>query len=120
MKNSILTAISAIAVANPEGFTVNANSLQLITTGFVVAVKGTQNSFGFSGLRRVIEYQRTHKECTAFGGWLDSKTGLYYYDACIIVQDKDEAKALAKVNDQIAFFCLDNMKEYNQDGTERI
>lgn len=31
-----------------------------------------------------------------------------------------EAMTLAKENEQIAFFCLDNGKEYNQDGTERM
>lgn len=120
MNTNVCSVLSAIATSNPEGFTVNAHTLQLVTSGYVVAVKGTQNSFGPAGLRRVVEYQRTNKECTAFGGWLDNKTGFYYYDACIIVSSKSEAMALAKANEQIAFFCLDNFKEYNQDGTERI
>lgn len=120
MKTSILTSLVAIATSNPEGFTVNAHTLQPIKSGYVVAVKGTQNSFGTSGLRRVVEYQRTHKDCTAFGGWLDSKSGLYYYDACIIVPTIGEAIALAKANEQIAFFCLDNFTEYDQNGNERM
>lgn len=120
MKTSIFTSLVAIATLNPEGFTVNAHTLQPETSGFVVAVKGTQNSFGPSGLRRVVEYQRTHqKECTAFGGWLDSKSGLYYYDACIIVATIGEAITLAKENEQIAFFCLDNFTEYDQNGNAR-
>lgn len=56
MKNSILTSLLAIATSNPEGFTVNAHTLQPVTSGYVVAVKGTQNSFGPAGLRRVVEY----------------------------------------------------------------
>lgn len=119
MKTSILTVLATIAAANPAGFTVNARTLHPVTSGYVVAVKGTQNSFGPSGLRRVVEYQRTHKEITAFGGWLDNESGLYYFDACIIVRTIGEAITLAKENEQIAFFCLDNGKEYNQDGTER-
>ncbi len=119
MKTTILKALATIAAANPAGFTVNAHTLHPVTSGYVVAVKGTQNSFGPSSLRRVVDYQRTHKEVTAFGGWLDNKTGLYYFDACIIVSTIGEAIALAKANEQIAFFCLDNFKEYNQNGTER-
>lgn len=119
MRTSIFSSLLAIATLNPDGFTVNAHTLQPVTSGYVVAVKGTQNSFGPAGLRRVVEYQRTHKECTAFGGWLDEKTGLYYYDACIIVSTKSEAIALAKANEQIAFFCLDNFTEYDQNGNER-
>lgn len=115
----IITTLATIAANNVEGYTVNAHTLQPVTSGYVVAVKATQNSFGPDGLRRVVEYQRTHQEIAAFGGWLDSETGLYYYDACIIVPTMAEAIALAKVNDQIAFFCLDNLTEYNQDGTER-
>lgn len=116
---TILSTLASIAALNPEGYTVDAQTLQPVTSGYVVAVKGTQNSFGDSGLRRVVEYQRTHQECTAFGGWLDSESGLYYYDACVIVPTLGEAMALAKANEQIAFFCLDNYTEYNQDGTER-
>lgn len=119
MKSTTIQALAAIAAANPSGYTVNACTLQPVTTGFVVAVKDTQNSFGAAGLRRVVEYQRTHSECTAFGGWLDTETGLYYYDACIIVHTISEAVALAKENEQIAFFCLDNMTEYDQNGVER-
>lgn len=120
MEASIVKVLATIAAANPAGFTVNAPTLQPVTSGYVVAVKGTQNSFGPSGLRRVVDYQRTHKEVTAFGGWLDTESGLYYYDACIIVRTIGEAMTLAKENEQIAFFCLDNGKEYNQDGTERM
>lgn len=120
MKISIVKALATIAAANPAGFTVNAQTLCPVTSGYVVAVKGTQNSFGTSGLRRVVEYQSTHKEVNAFGGWLDTKSGLYYYDACIIVRTIGEAMTLAKENEQIAFFCLDNGKEYNQDGSERM
>lgn len=119
MKSTLLKALAIIAAANPAGFTVNAQTLQPVLTGYVVAVKGTQNSFGTSGLRRVVEYQSTHKEVNVFGGWLDKKSGLYYYDACIIVRTIGEAMTLAKKNEQIAFFCLDNGKEYNQDGSER-
>lgn len=118
MKTSILKTLATIAAANPAGYTVNAQTLQPVTSGYVVGVKGTQNSFGPSGLRRVIEYQRTHKEVTAFGGWLEKETGLYYYDACIIVFTIGEAITLAKANKQKAFFCLDNGKGYKQDGTE--
>ena len=112
-------ALAAIAAVNPDGYTVNAETLKPITSGYSVAVAGTQDSFGPEGLAHVIAYQAAHKECQAFGGWLDSETGRYYYDACVIVDTKAEAMALAKENKQIAFFCLHELKEYNQDGTER-
>ena len=118
-KKSTFAALAAIAAMNPDGYTVDAKTLQPITRGYSVAVKGTQDSFEAAGLRHVIDYQAKHPECQAFGGWLDSETGLYYYDACIIVGTKAEAMALAKENAQIAFFCLHELQEYNHDGTPR-
>lgn len=108
---SIITALTAIAAANPEGYTVDARTLQPVTTGFAVAVSDTQNSFGPAGLAKVVEYASTHSEINAFGGWLDTETGLYYYDATVIVNDIEEAARLARANGQIAFFDLANLQE---------
>lgn len=52
-KNLVISSVAAIAALNPEGFTVNAANLQPVTTGFAVALKRTQNSFGNEGLEKV-------------------------------------------------------------------
>lgn len=110
-KKTLAAALATIAAANPAGYTVNARTLEPLTSGYAVAVAATQNSFGPEGLERVIEYANTHEDITAFGGWLDDKSGLYYYDAVIICQDRTGAMELARVNKQIAFFDLANVKE---------
>ena len=110
-KKTLVTALATIAAANPAGYTVNARTLEPLTSGYAVAVAATQNSFGHEGLQRVIEYANTHEDISAFGGWLDEKSGLYYYDAVIICQDLTDAMELARVNEQIAFFDLNNKKE---------
>lgn len=76
MKKNLV--ISAIAAINPEGFTVNAANLQPVTTGYAVALKRTQNSFGAEGLAKVanvIEELQASSEMNgralAFGGWYD-------------------------------------------------
>ena len=51
-----LIALATIAINNKEGFTVNAATLQPVTTGYAVAVAATQNSFGLEGLANVIKY----------------------------------------------------------------
>lgn len=113
MKKEIkIAALAAIAAANPNGFTVNAKTLTPVTSGYAVAVRATQNSFGPVGLAAVVDYANTDKEVTAFGGWLDSETGLYYYDAVVITDSFDRAVALAEREGQIAFFSLHEMKEY--------
>lgn len=111
-RNLKIAALAAIAAANPEGFTVNAKTLMPVKSGYAVAVRATQNSFGLAGLAAVVDYAKTDKEVTAFGGWLDSETGLYYYDAVVITDNFERAKAIAEREGQIAFFSLDEMKEY--------
>lgn len=107
-----IAAIAAIAAVNPEGFTVNAKTLQSVTSGYAVAVKATQNSFGAEGLVSVVEYAENNKDITAVGGWLDSETEAYYYDAVVIVKTEYEARAIAEREVQKAFYCLHEMKEY--------
>ncbi len=110
-KKTLFAALLAVAGNNPDGFTVNAQTLQDVTKGYAVAVSGTQNSFGDSGLRYVIDYVANHPEINAFGGWMDNESGLFYWDATIVVSDIVEARALAVANKQIAFFDLENLEE---------
>ena len=108
---NIAAALVAIATANAQGFTVDAHTLQPVTTGYAVALAETQNSFGADGLARVIEFVNHTPGVNAFGGWLDSETGLFYWDATVIVSDCATAEELARRNGQLAFFDLENLKE---------
>lgn len=117
-KNLVISSVAAIAAMSPEGFTINAANLQPVTTGFAVAMKQTQNSFGAEGLAKVAnvieELQASGKfngRTLAFGGWYDSESGLYYYDATVIFQDRAEAIEAGRANDQIAIFDLANLEE---------
>ena len=53
-KNLVISSVAAIAALNPEGFTVSAANLQPVATGYAVALKRTQNSFGAEGLAKVM------------------------------------------------------------------
>lgn len=108
---ALMIALTAIASANKEGYTVNAATLQPVATGYAVAVADTQNSFGHEGLADVIRYVTNHPEVNAFGGWYDSESGRYYYDATIIVKDLNKALELGRANNQLAIFDLTNCKE---------
>lgn len=117
-KNLIISSVAAITALNPEGFTVNAANLQPVTTGFAVALKKTQNSFGVEGLAKVANVIEELKasgnlngRTLAFGGWCDSESGLYYYDATVIFQDQEEAFEAGRANEQIAIFDLANLEE---------
>ena len=110
-ETSILVALAIIAMNNKDGFTVNAATLQPVTTGYAVAVADTQNSFGFAGLANVVKYVGEHPEVNAFGGWYNSDNNMYYFDATVIVDDLATAKELGRINKQIAIFDLANLKE---------
>ena len=110
-QTKVLIALAAIAMANKNGFTVNAANLQPVTTGYAVAVADTQNSFGFMGLVNVVKYVTEHPEINAFGGWYNSENNMYYFDATVIVDDLATAKELGRINKQIAIFDLANLKE---------
>lgn len=115
----LCAALTTIAATNMDGYTVNAQTLRPITTGYAVAVAATQNSFGPEGLAKVIKYVQDHPEIDAFGGWYNSDDEHFYFDATIIVATKSEAIELARINKQLAFYCLDNGKAYDQDGNEK-
>lgn len=117
-KNLVISSVAAIAALNPEGFTVNAANLQPVTTGYAVALKITQNNFGHEGLEKVAnvieELQASgnlNGRTLAFGGWYDSESGLYYYDATVIFKNRAEAIEAGRVNEQIAIFDLANLEE---------
>jgi hypothetical protein len=117
-KNLIISSVAAIAALNPEGFTVNAATLQPVTTGYAVALKKTQNSFGAEGLAKVanvIEKLQALDDLNgrtlAFGGWYDSESGFYYYDATVIFENRAEAIEAGRANEQIAIFDLGKLEE---------
>lgn len=110
-QTSVLIALATIAMNNKEGYTVNAETLHPVTSGYAVAVADTQNSFGFKGLVNVVKYVSEHPEVNAFGGWYNSDNNMYYYDATVIVDDLDAAMELGRINKQIAIFDLANLKE---------
>lgn len=110
-KQTIITALATVAALNPEGYTIDAKTMQSVTNGFAVAVADTQNSFGPEGLAKVVDYVAAHADVNAFGGWYDSESGLYYYDATIIVNDLQEAIELGRKNGQLAIFDLARLEE---------
>lgn len=117
-KNVVISSVVAIAAMSPEGFTVNAANLQPVTSGYAVALKRTQNSFGAEGLAKVAnvieELQASgnlNGQTLAFGGWYDSESGFYYYYATVIFDDRAEAIEAGRANEQIAIFDLANLEE---------
>jgi len=112
MKTLSIATLAAFAAANPSGFTIDARTGEIPTSGYCVALAQTQNSHGLDGLARVLSLiQSGTTRATCVGGWLDTESGLYYYDATVLVQDRAAAEALGRANKQLAIFCLDTCEE---------
>lgn len=107
-ETKVLLALAAIAMANKDGFTVNAANLQPVTSGFAVAVADTQDSFSLEGLVNVVKYVSKHPAINAYGGWYNTDNNKYYFDATIIVDDLDTAIELGRMHRQIAIYDLTN------------
>lgn len=106
----LISVVAAFAANHPEGFTYNIETNNTQTSGFAVACKETQNSFGPDGLERVANFVLQNK-VSCIGGWHDSDSGLFYYDATIIVDTLEKAVLLGRLNEQIAVFDLNTMQE---------
>lgn len=110
--NNLFTTLTMIAAANPAGFTYNVQNNAMQLSGYAVALAETQGSHGLEGLESVLNLVMS-SACPAscVGGWLDTETGLYYYDATVITDDLQEAIQLGRINKQIAIFDLYTMTE---------
>lgn len=111
MNTLIIATVAALAAQNPEGFTFNLKTMSMQVSGYAVACKETKNSFGHDGLNAVVDYCDAHRDVACIGGWLDQASGLYYYDATIIVDSLQDAIEIGKLNEQIAIFDLNTFQE---------
>lgn len=106
--DEVVEKIQQMAEDNPDGFTIKLEPNGEITyprNGWCVGIAETQNSFGEEGIRRVIPIAMK-KTNGVIGGWLDN--GKYYFDATMIIYDKEKAIKFGKENGQIGIFHLDD------------
>lgn len=108
--DAFVASVLAIANSCPDGFTVNASTFEPVASGYSVAIEETQNSFGPDGLAAVYDaIMAGLADCV--GGWYDSESGLYYFDAVNIYSEEFAAIEAGRRNGQIAIFNLDTCKE---------
>ncbi|WP_424493873.1 hypothetical protein [Salinimicrobium sp. GXAS 041] len=96
---------------NPDGFTLNIETMKAVKFGIVVAYYETQNSFGKEALELVINHSL--KNSKTIGGWLNNENDFYYFDSVKIFKNSELEKAIefAKQNKQLAIFDLTNLRE---------
>ena len=107
----MIKSVLRYAKDNPEGFTLDINSMKPVKFGICVAYIETQNCHGEDGIKKAIEHARLHNNIV--GGWLDEGGMLYYFDSVKVFPNKQMKEAIdfAKTNKQYAIFDLTNLKE---------
>lgn len=100
-----LLAIEMIASENPEGFTLHVPTMQLVTSGVVVAYHETQNQFGMGGLHTCVKHALYNSGFV--GGWRNPE-GRMQYDSVRIFWDLRKAVKWGRKQQQVAIFDLDN------------
>jgi len=99
--------IYRIAKNNPDGFTFDLETKELVTSGIIVAYEATQNSFGILGLLKC--WSHAKENGNVVGGW-GTGNGLQF-DSCRVFKDRKTAIEFGRLNNQIAIFDLDELEE---------
>jgi len=99
---------------NPDGFTLNIETMKPVKFGICAAYLETQNCFGKDGLEKAVSHALEHEKIV--GGWLNEENELFYFDSIKIFSNLDEAVEFAKQNKQLAIFDLTNLREIRIEG----
>ena len=96
---------------HPDGFTMRVSTWEEPAEGIAVAYSATQDMHDRSDLDYVICHAQSHGGYV--GGWLDKKTGRYYFDSVRIFPEDslEEAKQFGQENGQISIYILSKGKE---------
>lgn len=103
----LISQLKQLSNDRPEGFTVRLK-LQPVTSGYVISIPETQDSFGDQGLKEVLQTVLQRGYC--IGGWLNEENGKFYWDASVIVEELEEAKRLGRKFGQLAIFDLNEQR----------
>lgn len=107
----LIDGVWEYSLINPNGFTLDIETMKPIKYGISVAYQETQDSFGKESLNGVINHALRNGK--AVGGWFDTESNRYYFDSVKIFKNSEIDKAIefAKNNDQLAIYDLTNLKE---------
>ncbi len=91
---------------HPDGFTIHIPDFTEPTYGIAVSYAATQNSHSKESLPKVISHAQEHDGYV--GGWLDTDSGLYYFDSTKLFPEdqREQAIAFGKENGQLSAYVI--------------
>lgn len=108
---AIVERVWQFSQSHPDGFTVDVRTMAEPTEGIAVSYAATQGSHSKESLTFVVTHALEHDGYV--GGWLDSESGLYYFDSTkLFPEDQlDEALEFARQNGQQAVYVISTGEE---------
>jgi hypothetical protein len=104
----IVRQIEEIEVEYPFGYTLDLESMEIVTKVYPVGFIVTQGAFGNKGLQRCVRHALENDR--HLGMWVNGE-GIKQYDSVRIFTDLTLALEFARANDQEAIWDLAEMKE---------
>ncbi len=91
---------------HPDGFTIHIPDFTEPTYGIAVSYAATQNSHSKESLPKVISHAQEHDGYV--GGWLDTDSGLYYFDSTKLFPEdqREQAITFGKENGQLSAYVI--------------
>lgn len=107
----LIDGVWEYSLINPDGFTLDIETMKPVKYGISVAYNETQDSFGKESLNRVINHALEHSKTV--GGWFDTESNQYYFDSVKVFKNSEVDKAVefARDNQQLAIYDLTNIRE---------
>ena len=98
-------------LSHPDGFTLDIRTMQEPTEGIAVSYAATQGSHTRASLAKVVAHALGHDGYV--GGWLDSESGLYYFDSSRLFPEEQRGEALrfAQENGQQTVYVISTGEE---------
>ena len=124
-RSAAVPALSDFIRNNPDGFTINSETYEPVSGGFVVApLKEAEIIVGENLPEEVlIDYLEDNKDIARaigkpvyLGGWFDKDSNQYFLDNTLIVPTVEEALYIAEAAEQLAIFDLNNFEEIRTDA----
>ncbi len=116
----IVEKVWQFSQSHPDGFTVDVRTMTEPTEGIAVSYAATQGSHSRENLTFVVEHALSHDGYV--GGWLDSESGLYYFDSTkLFPEDQmDEAMEFARENGQSVIYVISTGEEIRVDNEKKM
>ena len=112
---AIVEQVWQFSKTHPDGFTVDVRTMEEVSEGIAVAYAATQGRHSRESLFFVVSHALENDGLV--GGWLDTESGLFFFDSTkIFPEDQlDEALAFARKNGQSAVYILSTGEEIRLD-----